>query len=102
MFVIRTDLMWVLPALSIGISLAGQIPQIVKNFRLGNTGALSLVSQGTIVLGCVARLFTTFQLIDDFISLASCFISTGINVVLLMQIWRMAPAVMEKTKEKTR
>ena len=41
------------------IALGGRLPQIVLNWRRGDTGELSLTTCVLNVFGCAARIFTT-------------------------------------------
>jgi len=42
---------------------------------------------GAQILGCLARLFTTAQEVDDGLVLAGFFMALALNVVLGVQIW---------------
>ena len=44
------------------IAVGARIPQIVMNYKRGNSGELSLLTCLMNVMGCVTRLFTTFVL----------------------------------------
>lgn len=69
------------------IGLFSKIPQITQNYRAKSTGQLSTVAVAAQILGCLARLFTTAQEVDDGIVLAGFFMALALNIVLGVQIW---------------
>lgn len=69
------------------IGLFSKIPQITQNYRAKSTGQLSTFAIGAQILGCLARLFTTAQEVDDGLVLAGFFMALALNVVLGVQIW---------------
>lgn len=96
------DWLWTLAVGSTFVSMAGQVPQMWENHRNGHTGALSIITQGLNVLGCLVRIFTTLQLIDDLLSLVKCCITAVLHVILFGQILVMAPATARIMKENTK
>jgi len=69
------------------IGLFSKIPQITQNYRAKSTGQLSTFAVGAQILGCLARLFTTAQEVDDGLVLAGFFMALVLNIVLGVQIW---------------
>lgn len=96
-------LLWAMPLAATTISISGQFPQIMSNFRNKHTGALSIITQTLNVVGAAVRVFTTIQLVNDPKTLAQCIISTTIQLVLFVQIIAMrtnTAKVMAKNAEK--
>lgn len=69
------------------IGLFSKIPQIAQNYRAKSTGQLSTFAVVAQILGCLARLFTTAQEVDDSLVLAGFFMALSLNCVLGVQIW---------------
>merc|ERR1712166_1595737 len=65
--------------------LFARLPQIAANFSNKSTGVLSVVTQSLNTAGCLARVFTTLQEVDDFAILATALAST-LNLIILSQI----------------
>lgn len=72
------------------LSFGGRLPQIVLNWRRGNSGELSAASTGLSVLGNMARVFTTIVLVKDPIILATAATQLVLNSFLLVQIFDTA------------
>ena len=68
------------------MSLGGRLPQILLNWKRGNSGELSSASTGLSVLGNIARVFTTIVLVGDPIILATASTQLVLNSILLSQI----------------
>jgi mannose-P-dolichol utilization defect protein 1 len=68
------------------MALGGRLPQIILNFRRGNSGELSGVSTGLSVAGNLARVFTTLTLVGDPLILATASSQLVLNSILLYQI----------------
>ncbi len=83
------NLLWVLPLTSTIIALSGNVPQILTNWNNKHTGALSIVTQGLVVAGGLARLFTTYHLANDMMLFGLSVFSFSFQVVLLSQIYSM-------------
>ena len=100
-----SSLMWTMPLASTSISISGQVPQIMSNFRNKHTGALSIITQTMNVLGSSVRVFTTIQLVNDPKALAQCLVSTAIQLILFFQILAMrentAKVMASKAEKKT-
>lgn len=80
------DLMAGLQASSVVIlGLLGRLPQIILNYRRGNSGELSITSTGLSVAGNLARVFTTLILVKDTKILASAASQLALNGILLWQ-----------------
>ncbi|KAK7440625.1 hypothetical protein VKT23_016973 [Stygiomarasmius scandens] len=87
------------------LSLSSKIPQIVENARAGSTGQLSTFAVVSQIVGCVARLFTTFQEVGDPIVGAGFLLALVLNCVLGFQVWaywgkRKDVGFVKKTEEK--
>jgi mannose-P-dolichol utilization defect protein 1 len=54
-----------LQALTVPLSLLSKAPQILSNYTNGSTGNLSAFAVFNALLGCLARLFTTKQEVND-------------------------------------
>lgn len=90
------------------LSLGSRVPQIVMNWRRGNTGELSLTTSLLNFSGNIARLFTTCVLTQDALILAGTGLQTVMNGILVAQIWKSnhregavpGPKAPEKIPEK--
>lgn len=58
-------LVGVLQAITLPISLLSKAPQIMSNYKAKSTGNLSAFAVFNALLGCLARLFTTKQEVND-------------------------------------
>ncbi|KAK9462056.1 uncharacterized protein V1516DRAFT_673628 [Lipomyces oligophaga] len=78
-----------LQTLTIPLSLASKIPQIITIVREKSTGQLSAVAVFAYLGGSLARVFTTLQEVDDQIILAGNLLSAVLNGILaiLMAIY---------------
>lgn len=70
------------------LAVFGRIPQVILNFRRGNSGELSFGSTLLSVLGNVARVFTTWAIVNDTIIMATALSQLVLNSILLLQIIR--------------
>jgi len=86
MWSLPDDLLWTLPMASMSIGISGLIPQIWENYKNGHTGAQSIITQTLNVLGVVARIFTTLQLVKDSVVVLSLSVSSLFHFTLLAQI----------------
>ncbi|KAL4538397.1 hypothetical protein Ndes2526B_g03298 [Nannochloris sp. 'desiccata'] len=68
------------------MALGGRLPQIILNFRRGNSGELSGASTGLSVAGNLARVFTTLTLVGDPLILATASSQLVLNSIVLYQI----------------
>ncbi len=67
------------------LALGARLPQILMNWRRGNSGELSILSTGLSVAGNGARVFTTLALVGDPIILATNSTQFVLTSVLLWQ-----------------
>lgn len=67
------------------MSLGARVPQIVLNYRRGNSGELSLITCALSSLGNLARCFTTVILTADWVLFASTFAQFVLNGILTWQ-----------------
>jgi len=79
-------LRWLQSLVIVILAVFGRIPQIVLNLRRGNSGELSFISTFLSVLGNVARVFTTWALVNDGIIMATAISQLILNSILLGQI----------------
>lgn len=73
------------------LSLGGRVPQILLNWRRGNTGELSLFTCLLNFSGNIVRLFTTLALTGDMLILAGTSVQTALNGILVVQVGRSFP-----------
>lgn len=69
------------------LSLASKLPQIIGNARTGSTGQLSTVAVIAQVFGCLARLFTSSQEVNDRVVTAGFALGLVLNLILGVQMW---------------
>ncbi|KAI8104555.1 hypothetical protein M9434_003110 [Picochlorum sp. BPE23] len=79
-------LRWLQSLVIVILAVFGRIPQIILNLRRGNSGELSFMSTFLSVLGNVARVFTTWALVNDGIIMATAISQLILNSILLGQI----------------
>lgn len=83
--------MAVLQACTIPLSLLSKAPQILENHNNRSTGNLSAFAVFSALLGCLARLFTTKQEVNDSLIFWGFAGAALLNVVLALQMvmyWR--------------
>lgn len=69
------------------LSLSSKLPQIIGNARAGSTGQLSAVAVIAQVFGCLARLFTSSQEVNDRVVTAGFALALVLNLILGVQMW---------------
>jgi len=90
-------------SLSIVITFASRVPQIVANFQQKHTGVLSIITQTLQVLGNLARLGTVAVETNDPVTLLSYVFALALNGILLGQVimyWSNTKAEMNKKTAK--
>lgn len=83
--------MGLLQAATLPISLLSKAPQIVSNHRNQSTGNLSAFAVFNALLGCLARLFTTKQEVNDpliFWGFAGAAVLNAIIAAQMIVLWR--------------
>lgn len=88
---------------TIPIFCVGRVPQIIKNFVNGHTGALAMFPLVLAVVGAAARIFTTLQETSDSNVLLGYVLGGGLNTILLLQIlfyWSATDAKLRVEAEK--
>jgi mannose-P-dolichol utilization defect protein 1 len=88
---------------------ASRLPQIYRNYVSSSTGVLSSITIGMNVAGTAARIFTTWQEVDDRVVLAGILSSFALNATMLAQVlyyWNStaatpAPTAAKATKKVT-
>lgn len=93
---------------TIPLSLSSKAPQIITNYRHRSTGNLSAFAVFNALLGCVARLFTTNQEVNDPLIFWGFAGATVLNFVLagqMIQYWKQSQAdvaaLPERASEKS-
>ncbi|KAF8925673.1 hypothetical protein EDD21DRAFT_364728 [Dissophora ornata] len=76
----------VLQGATIPINLFSKVPQIIENYKNGNTGQLSAFTVFNYFAGSLARVYTTMTEVDDIIILSGFLLSTLFNCVLALQM----------------
>lgn len=65
---------------------AARVPQIMKNYKAKNTGQLSTVAFAANSLGCIARIFTSYQDNAGIAMIRGFVLGLGLNATILGQI----------------
>jgi mannose-P-dolichol utilization defect protein 1 len=79
---------YLLPLMNIPFLLSSRIPQIMENFKNGSTGTLSPIPLSLVVLGALARIFTTIQSIGMKWSIISTYMtSSSLALITVVQIF---------------
>jgi mannose-P-dolichol utilization defect protein 1 len=84
---ISKDQLALLQAATLPLSLFSKLPQIRQNARSKSTGQLSSFAVVSQILGCLARLFTTFTEVNDPLVAAGFALALVLNVVLGIQLY---------------
>jgi len=69
-----------------GLAVASKLPQILAIFQQGGTGQLSAFAVFNYLFGSLARVFTTFQEVDDKTLLYSIIAAASLNAILAGQM----------------
>jgi len=80
------DVLWLLQASVIPITVTSRMIQAVQNLRNGSTGQLSAITIFLLFLGAVARVFTSIQETGDEIIILTYVVSACCNAILAFQI----------------
>ncbi|KAF5092985.1 hypothetical protein D0Z00_004305 [Geotrichum galactomycetum] len=97
--------MTLLQGLTIPLSLFSKIPQVLANYKNKSTGQLSAFSVINYLAGSLARVFTTFQEVNDPIILSSFVGATILNAILAIQLvlyWSNSNKPITSEKKKTK
>ena len=81
------DQLALLQIATLPLSLSSKLPQIIGNARAGSTGQLSAVAVIAQVFGCLARLFTSSQEVNDRVITAGFALGLVLNLILGAQMW---------------
>jgi len=73
---------------TVPLSLFSKVPQIFENYKAKSTGQLSAFAVVSQILGCIARVFTTFTEVNDPVVLVGFVVALVLNLVLGAQIWQ--------------
>lgn len=90
-----------LQSLTIPLSLASKIPQVIKNHQNKSIGQLSVFTVVNYLLGSLARVFTTVQEINDKVILTSFLGAAILNAILMAQVfmyWETSKHSIKKQK----
>ena len=79
-------LRWLQSLVIVILAVLGRIPQVVLNYRRGNSGELSFGSTLLSVIGNACRVYTTLALVKDPIIMATAVSQLFLNGILLFQI----------------
>ena len=92
----------ILQAATLPLSLSSKVPQILSNPRARSTGNLSAFAVFNALLGCVARLFTTKQEVNDPLIFWSFAGAAAFNAVIAAQMvayWNNEGSVRRRSTE---
>jgi len=98
-----TELLWILQACVIPVTVIARVLQVFANFRAGHTGQLSAITILLLFVGALARVFTSIQETGDPIIVATYVVSTVCNALLAFQMiyyWNVTSVVQEKSKSQ--
>ncbi|KIY45097.1 mannose-P-dolichol utilization defect 1 protein, partial [Fistulina hepatica ATCC 64428] len=87
LYIMPAHLLSLLQLGTVPLSLFSKIPQIAQNHRDRSTGQLSAFAVVSQVLGCTARLFTTFQEVDDFLVSSGFVLALVLNLIVASQMY---------------
>ncbi|KAI3386225.1 hypothetical protein SNEBB_000632 [Seison nebaliae] len=73
--------------INIPVIVMSKLNQIFLNYQNHSTGQLSLITQTSLLLGCIARIFTSVQETNDLSMLLTYAFSTILNFILFYQIF---------------
>jgi mannose-P-dolichol utilization defect protein 1 len=94
-----------LQAATLPLSLISKAPQIISNLRNQSTGNLSAFAVFNALLGCLARLFTTKQEVNDQLIFWGFFGAAVLNAVLAVQMlmyWNNSDVGAKTTRQRRR
>ncbi len=80
-------LRWLQSLVIIILAVLGRLPQVVLNYRRGNSGELSFGSTLLSVIGNACRVYTTMAIVKDPIIMATAVSQLILNSTLLYQIF---------------
>jgi mannose-P-dolichol utilization defect protein 1 len=95
----------ILQAATLPLSLISKAPQIITNHRNRSTGNLSAFAVFNALLGCLARLFTTKQEVNDpliFWGFAGAALLNAVLAIQMISYWRSGEVVWHAVKQKRR
>lgn len=85
-----------LQAVTLPLSLSSKVPQILSNYSNGSTGNLSAFAVFNALLGCLARLFTTKQEVNDpliFWGFAGAAVLNAVIAAQMVMYWNKGEGV---------
>ena len=80
------QVLWYGQASNIPMIILGKIIQIITNFRNGHTGQLSAITSFLLILGAIARIFTSIQETGDNIVILTYVCSSVVNTIIALQV----------------
>lgn len=83
---VPSGLLWWGQLLAAPVVITGRLWQALENYRAGNTGQQSLITFSLLLLGCMARIFTSITETGDTIVILSYSLATFANAVLVTQV----------------
>lgn len=81
-----STLLWWGQVLATPVVITGRLWQALENYRAGHTGQLSLVTQSLLLLGCLARIFTSITETGDSAIILSFTLASAANAILVTQV----------------
>lgn len=79
--------LWYLQSMNVPMAVGGKMIQALANLKNGHTGQCSAITSVCLMLGCVARIFTSIQETNDKLMIASFAAGAIANLVLVSQIF---------------
>jgi mannose-P-dolichol utilization defect protein 1 len=88
---------------TIPIFVASRLSQIISTYRMKSTGQQSFITAFLNAIGGFARIFTTLREVKDTLMLLSVSLSTGLNMIILLQMltyWKNTVAATKVEKQR--
>jgi mannose-P-dolichol utilization defect protein 1 len=92
-----------LQSFTIPIFVASRLSQIISTYRLKSTGQQSFITAFLNAIGGFARIFTTLREVKDTLMLLSVSLSTGLNIIILLQMfvyWKNTSTLTKVEKQR--
>ncbi|UYV62646.1 MPDU1 [Cordylochernes scorpioides] len=93
------SMLWAFQAFNLPLAISGKLLQAYHNYMNGSTGQLSAITIGLLVLGTVARIFTTIQETGDnllVITFVAAAIANGLLAFQVYHYWDRQPETQKK------
>uniref|UniRef100_A0A7S3AAK9 Mannose-P-dolichol utilization defect 1 protein homolog n=1 Tax=Rhodosorus marinus TaxID=101924 RepID=A0A7S3AAK9_9RHOD len=104
--VIQIEVLRALTGLNALTAVGSRLPQIVKNYKSGSVGSLSLLTCLALALGSMVRVYTTLKEVNEPTILLGFIVSGSLNLTVLGQVIyysyiKPSGSKAEETKEKS-